>query len=225
MLGTIVNTAVVIIASLAGLIFGRFIPEKIKKILMQAIGLSVVAIGMSMAIKTQNPLILLGSMVIGAVIGELLDIESFLERFADKLKKLTRSKESRFIEGFMSAFLMFCIGGMTIVGTIQDGTVGDHTILYTKSVLDGLQSLVLSSTMGIGVLFSAIPLFLFQGALTLAAGLLKQYLSLAAITEMSAVGGLLIIGIGLGLLEIKKLKMGNLLPSIFVALILSLLFL
>jgi uncharacterized membrane protein YqgA involved in biofilm formation len=225
MLGTIVNTAAVILGSLIGLLFGRFISEDIKKIIMQATGLCVFAIGVSMAIKTQSPLIFIGSMVLGAIIGQLLDIEGLIERFGNYLKKKTHSKDNKFIDGFMTAFFIACIGGMTIVGTIQDGTLGDPSILLTKSMLDGSTAIVLTSSMGIGVMFSAIPLLIFQGALTLCAGLLKNIFSMAAINEMSAVGGLLIMAIGLNLLDIKKLKLGNLLPSIFVVLLLSILFL
>lgn len=224
MLGTIVNVAAIIAGSLIGIFFNRFIPEKIKKIIFQALGLSTILIGLSMAVKTQNVLIVVFSLILGGVIGELIDIEKKLDSLGEWLKKRLKSKDSRFVEGFVTSSLIFCVGAMAIVGSIEDGINQNYTILYTKSLLDGTASIAFASALGIGVLFSFFPILVYQGGLTLLAIYMKTYLTQAAITEMSATGGLLIFGIGLTLLEIKKIKVGNLLPAIVVAAVLAFIF-
>lgn len=224
MLGTIVNAAAVIAGSLIGVFFNKHIPKRIKDILFQALGLVTILIGLSMAFKTNNILIVIFSMILGGVIGELLDIEKRLDDLGNFLKSKIKSKDSTFVEGFVTASLIFCVGAMAIMGSIEDGINNDQTILFTKSLLDGTAAIAFSSALGIGVLFSAIPVLIYQGSLTMLAGYLKEYLTQAAITEMSATGGLLIFGIGLTILEIKKIKIGNLLPAIVVAAVLALFF-
>jgi hypothetical protein len=224
MLGTVVNVFAIIAGSLIGVFFNKFIPERIKKILFQALGLSTILIGITMAIKTQNVLIVIFSLVLGGVIGELINIEKQLDRFGDYLKSKIKAKDSTFVEAFVTASLIFCVGAMAIMGSIEDGINHNYSVLYTKSLLDGVASIAFSSALGIGVIFSAIPILIYQGGITLLAGFIKEYLTQAAITEMSATGGLLILGIGLSILEIKIIKVGNLLPAILIAAILALVF-
>ncbi len=224
MKGTIVNVIAIIVGSLIGLFFAKFIPEKVKKIIFQALGLSTILIGLQMAFKTNNLLILIFSLVIGGIIGEAIDLEKRLNLFGEKLKKKLKSKNKTFVEGFVTASLIFCVGAMAIVGSIEDGIHNDQTILYTKSLLDGFASIAFSSALGIGVLFSAIPILIYQGLITFLAQYIKDILTAAAITEMTAAGGMLIFGIGLNVLEIKNIKVGNLLPAVIVAIILASIF-
>jgi len=191
---------------------------------MQGLGLSVIVLGTSMAIKTQNFIILIFSIVIGGIVGELLNIDKSLNNFAMFIKKKTKSKEGKFIQGFVTAFLIFCVGSLTIMGAIEEGVNGNPDLLYTKSMLDLFTAIALSSVLGVGVLFSIIPLFLFQGLLTLGALFISRFLTDFVINEISAVGGVLIIGIGLNHLKIQKIKLINLLPAILIAAILSLVF-
>ncbi len=219
MLGTVVNTLAIIGGALLGLLFRRGFPDKIKFTIIQGIGLAVVLIGGKMAAETQNPLIIISSLVVGGILGELVDIEA-------RLKNLGQWMEARFSNGdgggeftkaFVSSSLIYCVGAMAIMGSLESGLRGDHQILYAKSMLDGISSIVFASSMGIGVAVSAIPVFLYQGAITLSAGFLQGILSNQVVAEMSATGGLLIIGIGLNILQIKEIKVGNLLPAIFAA--------
>jgi uncharacterized membrane protein YqgA involved in biofilm formation len=222
MKGTIINVIAIILGSSIGIFFSKLIPEKIKNIIFQALGLSTILIGLQMAFKTGNLLILIFSLLIGGIIGESVDLEKRLNLLGEALKKKLKSKNKTFVEGFVTASLVFCIGAMAIVGSIQDGINNDQTVLYTKSLLDGFASIAFSSALGIGVVFSVIPILLYQGGITLLAVYLKDFLTQAVITEMTAVGGMLIFGIGLNILKIKNIKVGNLLPSVLVAVILAL---
>ena len=225
MLGTIVNTAAIILGGALGLLFGHTLPEKMKLTLIQGIGLAVLLIGGSMALQTNNALVVIGSLVIGGVIGELIDIELRLKNFGNWMEnKMGRNEDGRFTKAFVSTSLIFCVGAMAIMGAIESGLKGNHTILIAKSMLDGISAIVFASSMGIGVLAAAIPVFLYQGLITLAASLLQGVISQPIITEMSATGGLLIFAIGLNILEIKEIKVGNLMPGIFVAIPLTILF-
>lgn len=215
-LGSIVNAAAVIIGSLIGLGFGSFLPEKIRTSVFQAIGLFTLILGAKMALETNQFLVLLISLVLGIIIGEGLHIERALERMSNKLKAKFRSKNELFSEGLISAFLLYCIGSMTFVGAIEEGINNDRTLLYTKSLMDGITSILLASSLGSGVLISAVPLLIFQSILTWGAFYFEQYLPLEMITELSAVGGVLIIAISLNILHIQKIKVSNLLPSLFV---------
>ncbi len=225
MLGTIINTAAIIMGGALGLLFGHTLPEKMKLTLIQGIGLAVLLIGGSMALQTKNALVVIASLVIGGVIGELIDIELRLKNFGSWMEnKIGSNQDGRFTKAFVSTSLIFCVGAMAIMGAIESGLKGNHTILIAKSMLDGISAIVFASSMGIGVLAAAIPVFLYQGLITLAAGLLQGVISQPIITEMSATGGLLIFGIGLNILEIKEIKVGNLMPGIFVAIPLTILF-
>lgn len=226
MKGTIVNVIAIFLGCSVGLILKNKFPEKIGKIIMQSLGLASLLIGMQMALKTDNILLVIFSLVIGGIIGETIGIEEGLERFGErvKLKFKNNTTSERFVEGFVTASLLYCVGSMAIMGALKEGLSGNPDILYTKSLLDGVTSIAFTAAMGIGVVFSAIPVFLYQGGITLLARLIKDFLSPEIINEMTAVGGILILGIGFGLLEIKKIKIGNLLPAILVAALLAAVF-
>ncbi len=226
MIGTIVNVVAIFLGCSIGLILKSKFPENIEKIIMQALGLASLLIGMQMAIKTSNILLVIFSLVIGGVIGEIIGIEEGLERFGERIKRKVKSNNTseRFVEGFLTASLLYCVGSMAIMGAIKEGLSGNPDILYAKSLLDGVTSIAFTAAMGIGVLFSAIPVFLYQGGITLLSCTIKSYLSPEVVNEMTAVGGLLILGIGFGLLKIKKIRVGNLLPAILVAAFLAAIF-
>jgi uncharacterized membrane protein YqgA involved in biofilm formation len=224
MYGTLVNVATVIIGSSVGLILRRGLPERIKRIIFQGIGLVTLFIGVQMALQTSNLVVLFFSILLGAIIGEAVDIQSRLETFGSFLKTKTKSKEERFTEGVLTAFLIFCVGSMTIVGAIQDGLNGDSSILIAKSILDGFVSVSLASVLGIGVMFSAVPLFVFQGAITVLAACSRAFFTEILISQLSAVGGILLLGLGINMLEIKEIKVSNLLPALLVVPIIAYLF-
>lgn len=221
MKGTIVNTAVVLLGSGLGLLLRRGFAERYQKTVMQGLGLAVLLIGLEMALKTQNVLIVILSLVIGGLAGEWTDIDACLNRFGNWLSEQTKGKYGDLGQGFVAASLIYCVGAMAIVGAIQDGLTGDATTLYAKSMLDGISSVVLTSAMGAGVALSSISILIYQGAITLLAGQLSSVLSEAVIREMTAVGGVLIVGIALLMLEIKAIKVANLLPSILFAAVIA----
>lgn len=225
MIGTFVNVGAVIAGSTLGLLIHSRLPQKITSITFQGIGLFTLFIGVTMAMKTQNPLIMIFSIVLGGIVGEALNIANYLERFGEVLKTRVKSKNERFTEGLISAFLLFCMGAMTILGSIEEGLGEPPNLLLAKSVLDGFASIALSTTFGLGVMFSVVPLLIYQGGLTLFAGLLQDVLSEVVVAEVSAVGGLLLLGLGLNILEIKEIRLLNMLPSLLIAAILAFFFL
>ena len=214
--GTIVNVIAIIVGSLIGRYLGHLIPDRMRRTIIFGLGLAVLLIGFKLAIQSNNPLIVIGSLLLGGIIGETLGIEARLEKFGQRLQ-LRFKDAGNVAEAFVTASLLYCIGAMAIMGSIQDGLGDAPTILYAKSALDGIASVAFASTLGIGVIFSVIPLLIYQGGMTLAAGWVQGLLTEPVIAEMNAVGGLLILAIGLDVLEIKKLPIGNLLPGIFVA--------
>lgn len=217
MIGTIVNTAAIIIGAAFGLLFRKGIPERIRSTIMQGIGLAVLLVGLSMAIKTNNILAVILSLVIGGLAGELLNIEGGLARIGQWLESKIGGTTGEVGRAFVTTSLIYCVGAMAIMGSIEDGLNNNPQILFAKSALDGISAVVFASTMGIGVAFSAIPVLLYQGSITLTASLAKDFLNPAAVAEMTAVGGLLIVGIAMNILGIKEIKVGNLLPAIFFA--------
>lgn len=221
MKGTIVNALAVLAGTGAGMLLKKGIPERYQQTVMQGLALTVSLIGLQMAMKTQNILVVIISMVSGAVIGERLNIDNWLRQIGESLSARMGNKHGNVADGFITASLVFCIGAMAVVGSIQEGLTGDTTTLYAKSLIDGIASIVLASSLGIGVAFSSISIFLYQGTITMLAGLFSHVLSEAAIKEMTAVGGLLIVGIGLLMLEIKQIKVANLLPAIPMAVIIT----
>lgn len=222
MKGTLVNSAGIICGSIVGLLLKKNVPEKYQQTVMQGLALSVGLIGLQMAFKTQNILIVILSMVIGGLIGEFIDIDHRLNRVGEWLTRRMGSKYGSVGEGFITGSLVFCVGAMAIVGSIQDGLTGDASTLYAKAMLDTVGSVVFASGMGIGVALSGISVLLYQGAITLLAGSLSSFISEEMIREMTAVGGLLIVGISLLLLQIKTIKVANLLPAVPIAAIIVL---
>lgn len=223
-LGTIVNALAIVGGSLIGLMLKKGLPEKWQSTIISGIGLCVCTVGAQMALKTGNIIVVIISLVIGGIIGEAIDIERLLARLGDRLGGMLRQQESgegTFTQGFVTASLVFCVGAMAIVGSFQDGLTGDPSTLYAKSALDGIMSVVFTANMGVGVLFSAVPVAIYQGSLTLLAGVLQPLLSDIMVREMTATGGLLIVAIGTNLLNITKVRIGNLLPAILVAVLVA----
>ncbi|MCD6486260.1 MAG: DUF554 domain-containing protein [Syntrophobacterales bacterium] len=215
--GTLVNTAAIIAGGLIGVSASGYLPERIRNIMIQALGLSVVLVGLKMALFVTDLIVTIGCLLVGAITGELIRIEYWIARLGKWMRVRFKSNSSTFAEGFMSASILYLTGAMMIVGSIQDGTVGDSTTLYVKSLLDGVISIPLASTFGIGVAFSAIPVFLVQGSVTLLASHLLFMQDPDVLNAVTATGGLLIVGIGTNLLKITKIPIGNFLPAIFYA--------
>lgn len=221
-IGTFINIIAVIIGSTVGLVLGSKFPERIKIIAFQSLGLISLLIGMQMALKVENPLKLIFSILIGAIIGEFINLEKIFDNVGELLKQKIKSKNTKFTEGLVTAFIIFCIGSMTFVGSINEGVSGDRSLLLTKSILDGFTSIALASTFGVGVIFSVIPMLFLQGGLTIFASIFAPFFTPTLINQLTATGGILILGIGLSLLELKKIKVINMLPALLVIIILTL---
>ncbi len=221
MLGTIANVVAIILGGILGILIKSRFPKKVNNIIFQVIGLFTITLGITMAIKTNNILIVAFSLIIGSVVGEIIDIEKYLESFSERLKNKLKNSSDKFTEGFITATLIYCIGPMAILGSIEEGLGNPPNLLFAKSVLDGVASIALASALGIGVIFSTIPLLIYQGGITLFASYVSNYLSDALIVELSAVGGILLLGLGMNIAEIKKFKVVNMLPSLLVVLVLS----
>ncbi|MCF6463778.1 DUF554 domain-containing protein [Clostridium sp. Cult1] len=219
MLGTIVNSVVIILGSIFGIIIKQGIKDHYKKTIMDGVGLSVIIIGIIGAIKTENTILVIISVVLGSLIGEIIGVEKKLNSLGDKMEKRFGKGDSNFSKGFVTASLVYCVGAMAIVGSLESGLLNDHNTLFAKSILDGISSIIFASTLGIGVAFSAIAVLIYQGLITILATYLKDLLTPEVILEMSAVGGILIMAIGINILELKKIKVGNMLPAIFIPLI------
>lgn len=226
--GTILNVITVVIGATIGMLVGNRLPEKMQQTIIAALGLMTLVLGVDMALDTQNALIPLGAMLIGGMIGEALDIDRGLQRFAAWLEARVggnkgegEAKEAatkRFIKGFITASLIFCVGPMTILGSIEDGLTGNYQILAIKSLLDGFAALAFASSLGVGVLFASLTVAIFQGALTLFAAQADALLTEAMRIEMFATGGVMLIGLAIGaVLELKPIRVANLLPALVVA--------
>lgn len=235
MTGTIVNTIGVIIGGLIGILLGKAIPEKLSERLMQALGLCTLLIGLTGTVKvitfsndqtvySQNIILIIISMVVGTLIGELLDLDKLLNDLGNRLQEKFKSKNgnSTLAEGFVTASLLFCVGAMTIVGSMQSGLLGDNSTIFAKTVLDFIASIVFASSLGIGVVLSAAFVFTYQGAITLIAYFAGNFLSNYMISQITFVGNLIIIALALNMLKITKIKVMNLVPSIFIPIILCL---
>lgn len=221
MTGTIVNTIGIIIGSLLGLKIKKGLSKRYNDIIMEAIPLAVLFIGISGAItnmtKSTEPILFIIALLLGAIIGEFLNIELQLNRLSDLLQKLSKNnKNNNFAKGFVSATLIFCVGTMAILGAIEGGLKGDNTILYAKTILDTVTSIILASTFGIGVLFSALSVFIYQGLITIFAQFFNEIITDAMLVEISIVGGILIFSLGISMLGIKKIKSANMLPAILI---------
>jgi len=218
--GTLVNIAAVIGGTGVGYLLGRRLSERVRNTLMAGLGLAVALVGLQLALQSRQLLIVIGSLVIGGLIGEGLGIESRLQAFGERLQKRFAGA-GKVGEAFVTASLLYCVGAMAIMGALQNGVGEVPTILYAKAALDGIASVALASTLGVGIAFSVLPLLAYQGGISLLAGLFTRILTPPVITEMNAVGGLLILAIAFDLLGIKRLPVGNLLPAIFVAIALA----
>jgi uncharacterized protein len=223
-IGSIINAAAVIAGGSIGLLLHQRFPKKIQETMFQGLGLATMLIGLQMAFKADDILAVVFSLVIGGVAGSILDLELKLSQFGDALKKKVHSNDSKFTDGFVTSSLLFCVGAMAIIGSINEGLFGDRSILLTKSLLDGATAVAFASTYGVGVLFSALPIIIYQGGITLVAGGAQSFFTPHIINQLSAVGGLLIVGISLNILEIKKVQVLNLLPAIVAAVLLAVLF-
>ncbi len=214
--GVLVNTLTVIIGGTVGLLLKKQIPEKLTSAVMTAIGLCTIAIGIGGIIKGQNQLVMIISLVLGTIVGTLIDLDGKLSKLGDKLQKKNKadSQSSTFSQGFVTASLLFCVGAMTIVGSMNAGISGDNQMLYTKSLLDLISGTMLSASLGIGVLFSAAFVLVFQGGLVGLSMLLGSFLSEFAINELICAGSVLITALGLNLIGVTKIKVANLLPGL-----------
>lgn len=217
MLGTIVNTLAVAAGGAIGLLLKKGIPQKITDAVMQGLALCVIFMGVSGALEGSKALAMIVAMALGAVVGTLLDLDGRLNKLGDTIEaKMGPGGQGRIATGFVTASLLYCVGALAIVGSLQSGLTGDHSMLYTKSMLDFISSIVLCASLGVGVILSAVTLFLYQGVITLLAQALAPILTDAVIAEMTCVGSLLIIGMGLNMLGVTKIKIMNYVPAIFI---------
>jgi len=232
-LGTLINVVTVLVGGTLGTFLGARLPERMRETIMQGLGLLTIVIGIQLSLETDNILIVLGSLLLGGIVGEYLRIEDRLDRMgrwleqktagnrghpvSEKPREGTQHSSSRFSHAFLTASLVFCVGPMTILGSIQDGLTGDYTLLAVKAALDGFAALAFASSLGPGVVFSALTVLVYQGALTLSAGWASALLTDPMIAEMTATGGVLMLALGLGLLEVKQIRAGNLLPAVVFA--------
>ena len=222
MLGTIINVVAILVGSAAGIALHGGMPQRFRDTIMQGLALCVVLIGVTGAVQTSNSMIVIFSIVLGALVGEGIDIEKRLDSVGNAAQRLfDRGKGGSltFAQGFVTASLVYCVGAMAIMGSLDSGLRGDHATLIAKSILDGVSAIVFASTLGPGVALSAAAVFIYQGAITLLAQFVAPFLTEALVTEMSAVGGLLIIGIGVNMFDRVHIKVGNLLPAIFMPVI------
>ncbi|MBQ4353834.1 MAG: DUF554 domain-containing protein [Clostridia bacterium] len=232
-IGTIVNTLAVLLGSTIGIIAKKGLSEELQKSLMKTLGIATMFIGIGCTLQemlvigedgklsANGIMLMIVSLVLGTLVGELCKIEDRLESIGDKMKKwkIFRSGDSRFTEGFVTATLVVCVGAMAIVGSLRDGLEGDPTMLFSKSILDFISTMVFASTLGIGVLCSAIPMAIYQGAITALAGVIGTYLTDTMISGMSLVGSVMIFGVGINLFFGKQVKVGNMLPGLLVPVI------
>ncbi|MBQ8338801.1 MAG: DUF554 domain-containing protein [Oscillospiraceae bacterium] len=231
-LGTLINVGAILLGGFIGLFVKKGLNEKLMDSVMKAIGVAVMFVGISGAltgllkiteggkIETSGTMLMIISLILGTFVGELLKIEDRLERVGEKLKKAVKAKNSgNFVEGFVTTTLIFCVGAMAIVGSLEDGLTGDFSMLAAKSVLDGIMAIIVASTMGIGVLFSAIPVFIYQGAITLLAEFISPVLSPELVLNLSYIGSALIFGIGVNQVFGKKIKTGNMLPALLIPIV------
>lgn len=223
MIGTLVNVGAVIVGSLLGNRMGARLPERVRTTVVSGFGLFTLGYGLQMFIKTQNALVVVGAILIGALLGEWWQIDQRLAHLGVWLESKfnnggDQQSSSRFIKGFLTASLIFCVGPMAILGAIQDGLTGDSSVLVVKAILDGFAAMAFASTLGIGVIFSAALLLIYQGSITLLAVQMQSFVSTAMITEMSATGGLILVGLTIGsLLELRPIRSANFLPALIIA--------
>ena len=222
MTGTIINVVAIIIGSALGILFGSRLSDNLKQTVIAGMGLFTTAVGFQMFLKTENALVVLGSLIFGAILGEWWRLEERLQNLGGwlerKLSGKSSGESSNFVRGFLIASVLYCTGPMGILGSISDGLRGDYLTLSIKSTLDGITSIAFASTFGLGVAFSALPILIYQGTISLLARQLDSIMTTNMMNEMTATGGVLLVGIGLSsMLEIKKIRVGNFLPALFIA--------
>ena len=222
MTGTLLNIATVLLGGLIGLLFGARIPDSLKSTVISGMGLFTAAMGVQMFLNTENPLIVLGALLIGTLLGEWWRIEDGLQNLGkfleQRFSKEAEDGSNKFVRGFLTASLLFCVGPMTILGSIQDGLKGDYNLLAVKSVLDGFAALAFASTLGAGVMFSTIIILIYQGGISLLAAQLDAIVTPSMMNELTATGGVILLGLAISsLLEIKKIRVGNMLPGLAIA--------
>ena len=221
MIGTLINVGTIIVGSIIGVILHSRFKKRFTEIAFQAISIFTIFLGVSMAFKSDAYLIIVLSLIAGSLLGEALKLEIWMDGLSEKLKAKLKSKDDKFSEGLLTAFLLFCMGSMTILGAIEEGLGGKPNLLLTKAIMDGFASIALSSALGIGVMFSVIPLFIYQGGLTLLTSVLGDCFSEIYINNLTAVGGILLIGLGIRILELKKIRVLNMLPALAIILLLT----
>ena len=221
--GTIVNSLTIIAGTVVGLLLGKFIPDRFNDAISKGIALCVLYIGVDGMLAGENALISILSIVLGVILGELLRLDDRIRSLGDWVERRFAGKHTKgsISEGFVSASLLFCVGAMAIMGALDSGLLRDHSTLYAKSTLDGITSIVYSSTMGVGVALSAIPVFLYQGAIALGASFIEPFLTPVVIAEMKCVGSILIVGLSLNLLGLTQIKVMNYVPAVFLPILLS----
>jgi uncharacterized membrane protein YqgA involved in biofilm formation len=223
MIGTLLNVAAILVGGTLGTLIGRRLPPRLSETVLWGLGLALIAIGVSMFLESQNALIVLGSVVLGGVLGEWINIDALLKRLAVRVEaRFARSADAhssaRFIKGFVLASLVYAVGPMAILGSFQDGLTGDYQVLAVKALLDGVTAIAFAASLGVGVLFSAAVILLYQGTLTLLAGYASAFLTTPMINEMTATGGILMLAISLGaLLELRPIRVANYLPALVLA--------
>lgn len=223
--GPAVNALAIVGGGLLGLAIGSRLPERVRAIVFQGLGLCTLVIGLQMALTTKAPILLILSVLLGGICGELLRLEDRFLGLGDRLKARLKSGNPRFTEGLVNAAVLFCIGAMAIVGSFDEGLRGDRTVVLSKSILDGFAAIAMASAYGVGVVFAAVPLLLYQGALVVFAGMLQPWLTPPLMTELTATGGVLITGISLNLLNLTQIRLSNLLPALLFVVGLAMVFL
>ena len=220
--GTLVNSLTIIAGTVVGMLLGKFIPERMSDAVSKGVALCVLYIGIDGMLDGENTLVAIISTVIGAIIGELLRLDDRMHDLGDWVERrfAKNGAKGSISEGFVSASLLFCVGAMAIMGSLDSGLLRDHSTLYAKATLDGITSIVYGSTMGVGVALSAVPIFLYQGAIALGASFIEPFLTVAVIAEMKCVGSILITGLALNLLGLTKIKVVNYVPAIFLPILL-----
>lgn len=223
LLGTTVNAVAIIIGGFLGLLLKRGIPEKVKENVMSGLSLCVMLIGISGSLKVNNFILVIISFAIGAIFGELIDLDKRFQALGNNIEGKFKGKGDKVSEAFVTSSLLFCVGAMAIVGSLESGLTNNHQTIFAKSILDGITSVIFASSLGVGVLISAVPVFLYQGIITLCATSLKTVLVSNVIADMTSIGSLIIIGLSLNMLKVTKIKVANLLPAVFIPIIYQLL--
>jgi uncharacterized membrane protein YqgA involved in biofilm formation len=219
--GYLVNTVTVLAGSGIGLLIGSRLPEKIKTIILSGLGLSTIVIGMQMALKTQKLLLIIGALVLGGIAGQIIGIEEWLKRIGERLKAKVGSSSKTFVLGFVTASLLYCTGPMTLVGSLEDGYAGIADLIYMKSLMDGAAAIALTASLGSGVVFAGLTVFIIQGSLTYLGMVMGDFMRPGVLNEISATGGVLILGIGFNILGVAKIRVGNFLPGLILAALLA----